>query len=298
MGYFAQQIINGIHLGALYALLAFGYAIAHSVLKRASFAHGALFAFSGQLTILFTGLGWQVLWLVYPAALSLGLVAALAYTALAARVISRSVLQPIRYAAPNTTIAASLGVMIVLMETVRLASGSHMPWLSPFLNGVIVLGGSEFTVTTTPIKLAETLFAALVIVFGGWFLATTQAGRVWRAVSQDEIGAALVGVDGRRVFGASMLWAGLVAGMAGVLAAFHYGNIDFGTGISFAVKVLFVASLGGLSTPLMAAAGGLGVGVFETLWDGYFQAIWRDAATYAVLCALLVATRRSGNLPT
>ena len=60
--------------------------------------------------------------------------------------------------------------------------------------------------------------------------------------------------------------------------------------------LLFIASLGGLSTPVLAAAGGLGVGIFETLWDGYFQAIWRDAATYAVLCALLVATRRAGNL--
>lgn len=295
MGYFAQQIINGIHLGALYALLAFGYAIAHAVLKRASFAHGALFAFSGQLAILFTALGWNTLWLVYPAALGLGLAAALAYTALAARIIARSVLEPMRRAAPNTTIAATLGVMLVLMEGVRLATASNVPWLSPFLNAVIVLAGGEFPVTTTPIKLIETLVSATVIGVGAFYLSASRAGRCWRAVSQDETAAALMGIDGRKVFLNSMLWAGLVAGLAGVLAAFHYGNIDFGTGLAFAVKVLFIASLGGLASPFAAAMGGLGIGIFEALWDGYFASIWRDAATYALLCALLIATRRAGN---
>ncbi len=125
MGYFAQQIVNGIHLGALYALLAFGYAIAHAVLRRASFVHGALFAFSGQVAIIFTGLGWHALWLVYPAALGLGVAAALTYTALAARMIAGTVLEPMRRAAPNTTIAASLGVMLVLMESVRIATGKQ-----------------------------------------------------------------------------------------------------------------------------------------------------------------------------
>ncbi len=292
MGYFAQQIVNGIHLGALYALLAFGYAIAHAVLRRASFIHGALFAFSGQVAIIFTGLGWHALWLVYPAALSLGVVASLIYTALAARLIAGTVLEPMRRAAPNTTIAASLGVMLVLMESVRIATASNVPWLSPFLNRVIVLAGGDFTVTTTPIKLIETAICATVIGLGAWYLSASKTGRIWRAVAQDETAAALMGVDGRKVFLNSMLWAGLVAGLAGVLAAFHYGNIDLGTGLSFAVKVLLVASLGGLSSPLPAALGGLGIGVFETLWDGYFPAVWRDAATYCVLCALLILTRR------
>lgn len=293
MGYFAQQIINGIHLGALYALLAFGYAISHALLKRASFVHGALFAFSGQLTVLLTGFGWQVLWLVYPAALALGLCAALAYTALAAWLIARLVLDRMRVASPNTTIAASLGVMLVLMEAVRIASGSHMPWISPFLNNVLVLGNDAgFTVTTTPIKIIETGLVAVLVAAGGICLSRSRAGRIWRAVSQDETAAELMGVNGRKAFFVVMTWSGLIAGIAGVLAAFHYGSIDFGTGISFAVKILFLTSLGGLSTPVLAAIGGLAIGLFETMWDGYFASSWRDAATYTVLCGLLIATRR------
>jgi branched-chain amino acid transport system permease protein len=297
MAYFAQQLLNGIHLGALYALLAFGYSIAHALLKRASFVHGALFAFSGQLAILFTGFAWQILWLVYPLALGFGLIIALAYTAFAAGVIGASVLEPVRRLAPNTTIAASLGVLLVLSELVRIAADSHMPWLAPFMNEVLVLGGSTlFTVTTTPIKLLSTAISAAIVLGAALFLAHSATGRAWKAVAEDEVAAALMGVDGRRVFLGAMIWAGLLAGFAGVLAAWHYGTIDFATGMAFAVKILFLTSLGGLSAPVAAAGGGLAIGVFEALWDGWFPSLWRDAATYSLLSALLIMTRRTSAI--
>ncbi len=297
MGYFLQQIVNGVHVGALYALLAFGYAIAHAILKRASFVQGALFAFAGQLTILFTGVGWQVLWLVYPAALAFGALMAMVYSALAAGFLARTVLSPLRLATPNTTIAASLGVLLVLMEGVRLASGSHMPWLSPFLNNVLALDlGGGFSVTTTPVKLGLTFVAFGVVVSIGQFLRRSTAGRLWRAASQDDTAARLLGVNTEAVFLGTMLASGMVCGLSGILAAFHYGNIDFGTGLAFAVKILFVASLGGLDEPHRAAMGGLAIGVFEALWDGFFPSIWRDVATFSLLCALLVILNRENRL--
>jgi branched-chain amino acid transport system permease protein len=297
MAYLAQQLVNGVHLGALYALLAFGYSLAHSVLKRASFAHGALFAYSGQLAILFAGLAWQTFWLVYPAALAVGCLTALAYTAGVSWLVASKVLAPMRNAAPNTVIAATLGVLLFLSELVRLASGNRIPWLAPFLNSVLVLGSSSgFTVTTTPIKLMSSALSAMMIMAGSATLSKSRAGLAWRAVSQDETAARLLGVDSQAVFLLTMVSAGLLAGVAGVLAAWHYGNIDFATGMAFAVKILFIASLGGLSSPAMAACGGLAIGIFEALWDGWFPSVWRDAATYSLLCALLVATRRSSAI--
>ena len=296
MAYFAQQIVNGIHLGALYALLAFGYAIAHGVLRRASFIHGALFAFAGQVAVYSTAFGWNRLLLIYPAALTLGLLASLVLTGLAARFIASAILQPLRIATPNMTIAASLAVLLVLMEGTRLASGNWSPWLAPFLNTVIHIGGATFSVTTTPLKLIVTLAGLTAIAIGSAFLAYSRAGLVWRAVCQDERAAALVGIDARRVFVTSLTVAGLIAALAGVLAAWHYGNMDFGTGIAFSIKVLFLASLGGLSSPLAAAMGGMAIGILESIWDGWFPIIWRDAATYSILVALLVATRRSNSL--
>ncbi|MEZ5872583.1 MAG: branched-chain amino acid ABC transporter permease [Nitratireductor sp.] len=303
MAYFAQQIVNGVQLGALYALLAFGYAISHGILKRASFTHGALFAFAGQIAVFFTAFGWNTLLLVYPAALALGAVAALAYTAFIAHFLARNVIEPLPKASPNMTIAASFAVLIVLMESVRLASGNWSPWLSPFLNSVIDLGGigwqlgaSGFTVTTTPLKLLVTAVSLGVIGAGSAFLGYSRAGRYWQAVSQDEFAASLMGVDARKVFLTAMTSAAAIAALAGVLASWHYGNMDFGTGISFAVKILFLTSLGGLSSPPAAAAGGLAIGLFEAMWDGWFPLVWRDAATYCVLVALLIATRRSNGL--
>lgn len=292
MGYLLQQLVNGVHLGALYALLAFAYAISHALLRRSSFVHGALFAFAGQVAVSFTGFGWNELLLVYPLALALGALAALAYGTAAAAWIGARVLEPVRSASPNMTIAVSLGVLIVLMEGVRIASGSVSPWLSPFLNEPLVLARLGFAVTTTPLKLMETATSFGLVVSGALYLARSRAGLLWRAAAQDERAAELMGVDTRRVFLVAMTVSGALASAAGVLAAFHYGNIDFGTGLSFAVKVLFLASLGGLSHPLGAACGGLAMGIFEALWDGYMPVVWRDAATYGALCALLIATRR------
>ncbi len=293
MGYFAQQLVNGVHVGTLYCLLAFGYSIAHGVLKRPSLLPGALFAFAGQLTILFTAIGWQTLWLVYPAALAFGAATALLYSTVVAGYLARAVQGPLRLATPNTNIAASLGVLIVLMESVRLASGNRAPWLSPFLNTVLTLGTTDgFTVTTTPLKLVETTLVVLIVASAVLFLRYSMAGRTWRAVSQDEIAARLMGINTQSVFMGSMLASGLASGLAGVLAAFHYGNIDFGTGLAFAVKILFIASVGGLASPLGAATGGMAMGMFEALWDGYFPSIWRDVAIYSLLCALLVALNR------
>ncbi|MFZ1815726.1 MAG: branched-chain amino acid ABC transporter permease [Rhizobiaceae bacterium] len=293
MAYFAQQILNGVHVGAIYALLAFGYALAHGVLRRASFLHGALFAFSGQITVYATAFGWTSLFLIYPAALALGAFVTILLTLGVAWYTSSTILERVRHASPNMTIAVSLGLMIVLMEGVRLAAGNWSPWLAPFWNRVIILGGADFTITTTPIKLAITAISAATITLSAILLARTSAGRVWNATCQDEAAAMLMGVNVRKVFVLSMVFAGGLAAIAGILAAWHYGNMDFSTGLAFAVKVLFLTSLGGLSTPLAASLGGLAIGIFENLWDGWFPAMWRDAATYCLLAALLIASRRS-----
>ena len=120
MAYFLQQFLNGLHIGSIYALLAFGYALTYGILRRANLAHGAIFAFGGQVGILATVFAWNVLWLTLPAALGFGMLLAFAYAGLAAHVVSRTVLEPLRAGNPNTIVAATLAVAIVLMELGRL----------------------------------------------------------------------------------------------------------------------------------------------------------------------------------
>src|SRR5690606_36703507 len=120
MAYFLQQIGNAAPVAALYAALAFDYAIAFAVTRRADVGYGALFAFAAQMFVLFSGYGWDRLWLVLPAALGVGATVALLYVVGAVLVLGRHVMHQPAFPLDNTLVVASLGVVLVLMETARL----------------------------------------------------------------------------------------------------------------------------------------------------------------------------------
>lgn len=288
MAYLAQQILNGVHMGAIYALLAFGYALTNGLLRRANLAHGAIFAFGGQIAILAATYGWNVLWLTLPATLAFGVATALAFAGLTSHLIARSVLEPLAGRSPNTIVAATLGVALVLMELGRLAMDSRDLWLPPMLATTVVFWrDGDFPVTLTLIQLIDIGIVAAAIAGAALFLARSRFGANWRAICDDPLAAQMCGVDSRRIFRASIVGSGLLAALAGVLAAVHFGNISFDTGLVFGLKVLFVAALG-LGSPVSAAAGAAFVGLAESLWTGYFPAEWRDAAIFSALAAVLV----------
>ena len=292
MYYFLQQLLNGFHSGAIYALLAFGYVLTNGVLGRTNLAHGPVFAFAGQVLILVAVFGWQVLWLALPATVALGIAAAFAYAALAGVVLSRSVFLPLAERSPNAIVVATLGVALVLMELGRIAAETRDFWLPPMLADPVVLAVSEdgFKVTLTVIQFADCAAAAVAIALSGLALSRSRFGRSWRAVSDDTLAAAMCGVDVRRVFYGAVLGGALLAALAGVMAALYYGNISFGTGMVYGLKILFVTAVGGYREPIRAAAGAFGFGIAKSLWSGYFPIDWRDAWMFALLVAMLVLT--------
>jgi branched-chain amino acid transport system permease protein len=295
MAYFLQQLLNGLHMGSIYALLAFGYALTNGLLRRANLAHGAVFAFAGQIAILAAVFAWNVLWLTLPAALSFGVLLGFGFAALAAHAISRWVLEPLRAGNPTTVVAATLGVALVLMELGRLAMDSRDLWLPPVLAVTIVFWRRDgFPVTLTLIQLIDIAIIAAVLALASAWLARSRFGAAWRAVCDDPLSAAMCGVDSRRVLRVAVVVGGLLAALAGILAAIHFGNVSFDTGLVFGLKVLFVAALGLGGSPLQSAGGAFGVGMAESLWTGYFPAEWRDAAIFATLAFLLVL--RSNDL--
>ncbi len=295
MAYFLQQVLNGLHIGSIYALLAFGYAISYGLVRRANLAHGALFAFAGQVLILGTVFGWNVLWLTLPAALAFGLALSFAYSAFAAQLVSRAVLEPLRGGNPNTVVAATLGVAIVLMEIGRLSMDSRDLWLPPILPRTLVFFRQDgFAVTLTLLQMIDVALVAAALALATLWLRRSRFGSAWRAVCDDPLAAAMCGVDPLRTFRAATVASGMLAALAGILAAVHFGNISFDTGLVFGLKVLFVAALGLGGAPLSAALGAGGVGFAEALWTAYFPGEWRDAAIFGALVLLLVL--RSGDL--
>lgn len=292
MLYFLQQLLNGLHSGALYALLAFGYVLTNGVLKRTNLAYGPIFAFAGQVLIIVAVFGWNVLWLTLPATVALGILLAFLYAALTASLLARKVYIPLALSSPNAIVVATLGVAIVLMELARIAAETRDLWLPPMLAApVMFLSAGRYPVTLTVIQVIDCVLAVAVIVLAGAALSRSQFGRYWRAVSDDPAAAALCGVDVRRVFQAAVLGGALLAALAGSMAALYYGNISFGSGMVYGLKVLFVTAAGSYRDPSRAAVGAACFGIAESLWTGYFPIEWRDAWMFAFLAALLVLTR-------
>lgn len=289
MLYFLQQLLNGLHIGAIYALLAFGYALINAVLRRTNLAHGAIFGFAGQVTILAAVFGWQVLWLTLPATLAFGAAMALFYGVLVSAVLGRHVLQPLARRAPDAIVVATLGVSLVLMEAGRIAAETRDFWLPPLLPTPLVFAtAGDFRVTLTVMQIVNCAIAALILSVASWWLARSPFGRNWRAVADDPQAAALCGIDTRRIFRLTTILGGIAASLAGMLAVFYYGNIGFGAGLVFGLKVLFVTAIGGYLSPPRAAVGAAAFGVAESLWSGYFPIEWRDAWMLGLLSALLV----------
>ncbi|WP_416408512.1 branched-chain amino acid ABC transporter permease [Agrobacterium rosae] len=298
MAYFLQQLLNAVPVASLYAALAFGYAISFAITKRADVTYGAIFAFAGLNCLLFADFGWNQLWLILPATLALGAAAGTFGGLWAGFFIGRGVMRPLASASPNAVTVASIGALIALMESARLEAGTRSLWLPPILNDTIyVWRSADFAVTTTPMQLINSA-AFLALVAGGYLvLQKTDAGRYWRAVGEDAFAASLLGVNAGRVFLVSYCAAALVASICGVLATFYYGNMDFGAGLVFGLKVVLISAAGGYTSPLKCAAGAAAIGFAETFWAAYGPVAWRDAAVLTMLVLWLIVMRRERDAP-
>lgn len=298
MAYLLQQLANAAPLAALYAALAFGYAIAFGVTRRADITYGALFAFAGQLLLLFADVGYNRLILVLPAALAFGAAVAFVYTMGAGIFIGRVVMQPLAKRSPNTVIVAALGVLIVLMETAWLAADTRSLWLPPFLNAPIVFwNDGRFAVILTEIQLINTALMIAIVSGGAAVLRYTAWGRAWRAVTDDPLAAELCGTSADRVFLMAYGAAALVATVCGLLSTSYYGTMDFGAGMMFGLKVLMIAAVGGYGDPLKSAGGAALLGLIETLWSAYGPLLWRDLVVFTLLVLVLVLSRRERVIP-
>ncbi len=298
MAYLLQQLANAVPLAALYAALAFGYAIAFGVTKRADITYGAMFAFAGQMLLLFTDFAYNRLWLILPAALAIGVAMSFVYSLLTGFWIGRSIMQPLVRRSANTVIVAALGVTILLMETARLASETREIWLPPLLNGTVVFwSDAAFKVTLTYIQLLNTGLMILLIGVGTLILRRTSLGRIWRAVTDDPMAAELCGTSASKVFLVAYVAAAFVATVCGILTTFYYGSMDFGAGLLFGLKVLMISAAGGYSDPLKSAGGAAGIGFAETLWTAYGPFLWRDFVVFSLLVFLLVMSRRERAIP-
>lgn len=293
LAYFLQQLLNAAPSAALYAMLAFGYSLSFALTKRADFTPGALFAFAGQVFVYFTAFGYNRLWLVYPAALAVGAAASFAYTMLASAVAGDKVIRPLALVSPNSVIAASLAMMIVLMELVRLAADNRDLWLSPFVNARVTFWNNPgFPVVLTQIQIINAVAMAAMVFGAAHILRRSRQGRNWRAVSDDPFAAQLLGIDAGRVIVLAGLTTAAFSAVSGIMATAYYGSMDFGAGLMFGLKVVMIAAIGDQSSPARCAMGAALFGLAETFWGAYMPYLWRDLAMFSALVVLAVIMRQ------
>jgi branched-chain amino acid transport system permease protein len=291
--YFLQQMLNAAPLASLYAMLAFGYSLSFALTRRADFTPGALFAFAGQVFVYFTAFGYDRLWLVYPAALAVGAAASLGYTLFAAAIAGDKLIRPLSMTSPNSVITASLAVMIVLMELVRIAANTRDLWLSPFLNQRVTFWAHpDFPVVLTRIQMINAVTMTAIVLAAALVLDRSRQGRNWRAVSDDPLAASLLGVDAGRVVVLAGLVTAAFSAISGIMATAYYGSMDFGAGLLFGLKVVMIAAIGDQSSPARCAAGAAVFGLCETLWGAYMPYVWRDLAMFSLLVLAAVVMRQ------
>ncbi len=297
MEYFLQQLINGLTLGSVYALIAIGYTMVYGIIGMINFAHGELYmigAFVGLITL--TALGALGL-AAAPLAIVLAFLCAMIVTAAYGYAMERLAYRPLRRSSRIAPLISAIGVSILLQNYVRLAQGPRAKPLPPLVQGqhVLLERADGFTVTLSNLQIAIFVVAALLMIALTLLIHRTALGRAQRACAQDMKMAALLGIPADRVIAITFVLGASLAAVAGVMVALYYGVVDFHIGFIAGMKAFTAAVLGGIGSLPGAMLGGIAIGLIEAFWSGYVSAEYKDAAAFLILI-LVLSLRPQGLL--
>jgi branched-chain amino acid transport system permease protein len=298
MDIFLQQMVNGVVLGSVYALIALGYTMVYGILQLINFAHGDVLMI-GALTGL-TAI--KVLQSVMPDApgwlmLITALAAAIPTCVLLNVTIERLAYRPLRNAPRLAPLITAIGLSIVIQTVAQLVFGrdpQQVPRMMPSDPFMFPVGEGEVLITATQVLIiafAVGLMAALVIL-----VEKTKLGRAMRATAENPKVAGLMGVDSNRVIVATFAIGAALAAVAGVLIASNYGQAHYPMGFMPGLKAFIAAVLGGIGNIYGAMVGGLVLGLVESIGAGYID-VWtfgflgseyQDIFAFVVLIVVLV----------
>ncbi|HSH06897.1 MAG TPA: branched-chain amino acid ABC transporter permease LivH [Burkholderiales bacterium] len=289
MGYFLQQLINGLTLGMIYGLIAIGYTMVYGIIGMINFAHGEIFmigAFISIITFLALGLvgvGWV------PLALLIVLVATMLLTSVYGWALERVAYRPLRNSPRLAALITAIGMSIFLQNYVQLLQGARNKPLQPVITGgARFLEGGEFTVTFSFLQMLIIVLTIALMVGFTILINRTALGRAQRACQQDLGMAALVGIDVDRTISLTFVMGASLAAVAGLMFLLNYGVIDFYIGFLAGVKAFTAAVLGGIGSVPGAMLGGLLIGLIEAFWSAYFSVEYKDVAAFAILVLVLI----------
>ena len=293
---FLQQLVNGITLGGVYALVALGYTMVYGIIQLINFAHGEVLMV-GALTALtsISAIRSVAPWLPQWLTLILATLIAMTVCGVLSYTIERVAYRPLRNAPRLAPLITAIGVSIIL-QTLAMIIWSRNPMIFPELlpSDPIDIGQTGATITGKEIVIIVMAF----LVMGGLLILVnrTKLGRAMRATAENPKVAGLMGVNQNFVISATFVIGGALAAVAGVMMATNYGNAHFYMGFIPGLKAFTAAVLGGIGNLAGAMIGGILLGLIEALGAGYigdltgglFGSNYQDVFAFIVLITVLV----------
>jgi branched-chain amino acid transport system permease protein len=287
-GYVFQQLFNGLMVGTQYSLLAVSYALLHGITNRIVLSFGDFASFGAYLAItvalVMLATGWAV-------ALAIGFVflLAVASTSALGTVVQSSLFTPIVKTPSQAIMICSIGVSIVLQESLRLRSDGRDMWLSPlYTDPAVHFDFDGFIFRISEMQVLILFVAASLLTLLALVLTRSEMGRLWRACSENLQLAQLCGIDTTRVMNLTATAAAGFAAASGWIIAIGYGGASFYMGLVFGLKALFATIIGGFGTVSGAIVGGFLLAGIETLWTAFFPIVYRDVAVFLIVVLIFV----------
>jgi branched-chain amino acid transport system permease protein len=284
----AQQIINAVSLGGIYALLALGLAIVFSIVGLINFAHGELMTLSGYAL-----LAALVFGLPFPAAV----LVAVSCGALAAVAMERVAFRPMRGASVTSLLLTSFAVSSLLKVVFQngISARPQAVAMPGWMTGAFSFG--DFTIGVGPS--ISIVVSALALIALELFLRRTVPGTAMRAAAEDFNVLRLMGIPASRIIATAFLLSGLLAGLAAMLWVAQRASVDPLMGFTPVLKAFIAAVVGGLGSLPGAVAGGFLLGIIEVLLQATLPAAvapYRDAIVLSGVIAVLLV-RPQGLIP-
>lgn len=277
---FIQQLINGLSLGSLYALIAIGYTMVYGILRLINFAHGDIFMLGAYLV--YYGLIWTPLpwWLVF--------IVAAALTGAFGILLERAAYAPLRNEPRITVLISAIGASF-LMENlaILLFGGRPQPFPVPaVLDHSVKMGGLSFNV----IQVVIPVVTAILLLLLHFIISKTKTGMAMRALATDYEAANLMGININKTISFTFFIGSVLAAIGGMLYACRYPQLMPLMGMMPGIKCFIAAVIGGIGNLVGAVVGGLILGMAEILIVGLLPSLndYRDGFAFIILILILI----------
>lgn len=276
---FLSNLINGISLGSVYAIIALGYTMVYGIAKMLNFAHGDVIMIGAYISFCVTQ------YLNLPAWLSV--LAAMFVCTLLGMTIERLAYKPLRSAPSLAVLITAIGMSYFLQNLALLIWGSNpKSFMSIISFGPLRLFDGQLIISDVAIV---TVLACILIMIGlTWFTGRTRMGKAMRAVSEDKGAAQLMGVNVNRTISVTFAIGSALAAIAGVLLCSAYPTLMPTTGSMPGIKAFTAAVFGGIGSIPGAMLGGILLGIIEIFGKSYISTELGDAIVFAILIVILL----------